>query len=89
MTPLQFHEALMAYCRRLNASTTSYGRTVKHNHDVGGVPQSAHQFWLACDVVYDAPVDRELAKDTGERLGLFVYREGDHDHLQPLGWRPG
>ena len=88
MTPLQFHEALMAYCRRLNGSITSYGRTVKHNHDVGGVPQSAHQFWLGADVVYDEPVDADLARDTADRLGLKCLRESDHDHLQPASWRP-
>ena len=89
MTPLQFHESLMAYCRRLNGSTTSYGRTVKHNHDVGGVPQSAHQFWLGADVVYDGPVAGALAADTAARLKLRVIRESDHDHLQPIDWSAG
>ena len=79
----------MAYCQRLGGSVSSYGRTVKHNTVVGGVPQSAHQFLLGADVLYDEPVSLALAQDTGMRLGLKVVRESDHDHLQPLAWSPG
>lgn len=79
----------MAYCRRLSGSVSSYGRTVSHNQRVGGVPQSAHQFWLGADIVYDEPVAAPLAEDTARRLGLRMIREPDHDHLQPAGWSAG
>lgn len=86
MTANEFFDAVRSYCARLSGSISSYGRTPKHNAKVGGVSQSAHQFWLGADVLYDAPVDAELARDTGRRLGLKVIRESDHDHLQPLDW---
>lgn len=89
MSPERFAEAVRIYCAYTKASGTSSGRTAKHNKAVGGVPTSAHQFWLAIDVVYDEPLPIELRKDVGARLGLTVIVEGDHDHLQPAGWRAG
>lgn len=89
MTASEFHDQVRSYCYRLNGSVTSYGRTPKHNKAVGGVIQSAHQFWLAADIVYDAPVPALTAVDCAVRLGLLMIRESDHDHLQPLNWSPG
>lgn len=89
MTAGEFAVALRQYCLMLDGSITSYGRTTARNKAVGGVPNSAHRFWVGADVVYDSPVDADVAKETGRRLGLFVLREDDHDHLQPLDWRAG
>jgi hypothetical protein len=89
MDPLTFVGALMIFCRMTDGSVTSWGRTKKHNKDVGGVARSAHRAFLGADVVYDVPIAEEEATDYAERLGLRLIREGDHDHLQPLGWRKG
>lgn len=77
------------------ASQTSGLRSLKHNTQVGGKPFSPHRFGRGIDLVYDDPTmltdpmkkgtNRELAN----RLGLFLFQEGDHDHLQPLDWRAG
>jgi hypothetical protein len=89
MSKNEFREAVESFCYRLGGSITSYGRTVRHNAAVKGVPQSAHQFWLAADIVYDDTVDQNLANDTAKRLGLRLIREDDHDHLQPVDWIAG
>jgi hypothetical protein len=89
VTPHEFYDVLRAYCARFNASTSSYGRTMLHNDRVGGVPGSAHQFWLAADVIYDTPPPHAFRIEIGARLGLLVIDEGDHDHLQPLDWPKG
>lgn len=88
MTPETFHSLLRAYCARFAASTTSYGRTALHNDQVGGLPASAHQVWLAADVVYDAHVPEPMRRRIAEALGLDLVVEADHDHLEPLTWHP-
>jgi hypothetical protein len=71
------------------ASATSSFRTAKHNHDVGGVPHSAHLAGLAVDVIYDDPTPTQAERqEWARRLGLKLIVEGDHDHLQPLDWAP-
>lgn len=91
MTFHEFCDAVRMYGMLTDASVTSWGRTVAHNAAVGGVTYSAHQFWLACDVVYDRPAAlsdvarREMAK----RLGLNLIVEGDHHHLQTADWLAG
>jgi hypothetical protein len=89
MTPSEFLSALIVFTIRTHASVTSYGRTSQHNADVGGVPQSAHMYWVAADVVYDGAVPIEYRRECAQRLGLNLIDEGDHDHLQPAGWRAG
>lgn len=89
MAPAEFLDALRSCCARFGASVTSYGRTPLHNDAVGGVPGSAHQFWLAADVVYDAFVPEPARRLVGTRLGLRVIVEPDHDHLQPIDWPAG
>jgi len=84
-----FADALNTYCAITSASITSSLRTGRHNAVVGGMPHSAHLYALGADVVYDAPLDRDLAATIAKRLGLLLLRESDHDHLQPLGWEPG
>lgn len=83
MTPAEFASALMAYAAATRGSVTSWGRTVMHNRDVGGVPDSAHLLWVGADVTYDnddAPSWREAI---AKRVGLHLVHEGDHDHVQP------
>ena len=96
MTKDEFRQALESYCAFLGGSVTSYGRTPLHNGRVGGVQYSSHQFWLGADVVYDrdgpALGDSEwlgYRKETAARLGLFLWPESDHDHVQPANWRAG
>jgi hypothetical protein len=89
MTRAEFNDAADTYCALFAASTTSGQRTIKHNKAVGGVANSAHLYFLARDVVYDAPPDQAVRIEAGRRLGLRVIVEGDHDHLQPWDWQAG
>jgi hypothetical protein len=83
MTPDEFQGVLRQYCNATGGSTTSGGRTPAHNKAVGGVPDSAHILWTAADVVYDAGMKPDPARDAiAARLGLMLIHEGDHDHVQ-------
>lgn len=83
-----FALAVHTYCTEFKASETSGRRTFKHNHAVGGKSDSAHLFGLGKDVVYDeAPPDVDHASAFLATQGLMLIREGDHDHLQPIGWK--
>lgn len=88
MTPETFHSLLRAYCTRFAASVSSYGRTALHNEAKDGLPLSAHQFWLAADVVYDTFIPEPARRRIAEALGLELVVEEDHDHLEPLDWHP-
>ena len=84
MSPMEFHASVMGYCYATMASVSSYGRTAKHNADVGSVHQdSYHLQWLAADVVYDEPIVKARKDQIARRFGLEVVVEGDHDHLEP------
>ena len=89
MTKEEFRQAVESYCAFLGGSVTSYGRTPVHNVEVGGVKYSSHQFWLGADVVLDASWPLEHRKEVATRLGLFLWPESDHDHVQPLNWKAG
>lgn len=89
MTIGEFAEAVRTYSMALGASATSWGRTAAHNRAVMGVEFSAHRFWLGCDVIYDGAPSVQERNTIAVRLGLKVIIEGDHDHLQPLGWPAG
>lgn len=82
MTVTEFADALRSYCGALRGSVTSWGRTLKHNKAVGGVPDSAHTLWKGADVVYDDPVALDVKSPIAARLGLMIIVEGDHDHIQ-------
>lgn len=88
MTVGDFAEAVAMYCLLHGGSITSWGRSTKHNKDVGGVAGSSHRFWRGADVVYDTPPVATRV-EYASRLGLKLLPEGDHDHLQPLDWRAG
>ena len=87
MTANAFAELLRAYCLSVGASVTSWGRTLRRNAEVGGVPHSPHLSWVGADVVYDAPIPIEQREAFAEALGLRLIAEADHDHLQPADWR--
>ncbi len=66
-------------------SVSSWGRTVKHNKDVGGVVGSDHLLWLGLDVLLEPMVKNlDFEKDCGI-LGLIALFEKDHYHLRPKG----
>lgn len=80
---LEFVNRVLILKIRWGFSVTSWGRTDKHNKDVGGVDGSNHLFWLGMDVVLDEMKKNiEFEKDA-DRLGLQAIFEGDHYHLQP------
>ena len=90
MTLHDFVDATYRYGALTGASVTSWGRTTTRNTAVGGVPFSAHRFWVGLDVVYDDSHPAEVARvEIARRLGLKLIPEGDHDHLQPLDWSAG
>ena len=66
-------------------SVSSWGRTVKHNKEVGGVDGSDHLLWLGLDAILE-PMEKnvEFEKDC-DRVGLVALFEIDHYHLRPKG----
>lgn len=66
-------------------SVSSWGRTFKHNFDIGGVCGSDHLLWLGLDVILE-PMEKnvDFEKDC-DRVGLVALFEKDHYHLRPKG----
>jgi hypothetical protein len=89
MSYSEFCAAIAQYCALTGASVTSWWRTPARNVAVGGVTHSAHLVGLAVDVVYDAAPSQAEREQWARRLGLRIIAEGDHDHLQPIGWQAG
>jgi uncharacterized protein YcbK (DUF882 family) len=89
MTPFDFLQARMALAARFRFRETSGYRSPAANQAAGGVTHSAHQHFLAADVILDTTEDRVAFKLAAGRLGLLVLTEEDHEHLQPLDWTPG
>lgn len=79
---LDFAEKIHNYCLATKGSITSWGRTAKRNHIVGGIPTSPHLTWEAADVVYDDPIPVDERRATAKLMGLQLVVESDHDHLQ-------
>ena len=80
-----FIEGVILICSKHRGSVSSWGRTPKHNQDVGGVDGSIHMLWLGCDVVLDVmKKNLEFEKDCS-KVGLVAIFEKDHYHLQPAG----
>lgn len=84
MDVLGFAMRVIALCYKFRGSVSSWGRTFKHNKDVGGVENSWHLLWFGCDVVLDEMVKNEGFEDDAKVVGLRAILEGDHYHLQPL-----
>lgn len=87
MRPFELMECVVFLCSKHRGSVTSWGRTPKHNADVGGVTDSYHQLWMGVDVVLDLMVENHSFEMDAKKLGLDPILEGDHYHLQPEGWR--
>lgn len=87
MSPFDFIELIVFLCAKHHGSVGSWGRTPKHNVDVGGVANSYHMVWMGCDVVLDEMVKNQSFESDAIKLGLDPILEGDHYHLQPEGWR--
>jgi NADPH-dependent 2,4-dienoyl-CoA reductase/sulfur reductase-like enzyme len=83
MNPLDFAARLLGYCAATQASVKSWGRTLKHNANVGGNVDSYHLAWLAADVVYDFPTEPGFRSMVAHRYGLELVVEDNHDHLEP------
>jgi hypothetical protein len=83
----EFLLGVFILCGRHNGSVTSWIRTEEHNKLVGGVPYSYHLMGMGCDVVLDEMVKNERFEEDAKHLQLDPILEGDHYHLQPLGWR--
>lgn len=73
-------------CYKHRASVSSWGRTEKHNKDVGGVEDSYHLIWCGCDVVLDLNAANPSFERDARKMGFNPIWEKDHYHLQPLGW---
>jgi hypothetical protein len=84
MDPFTFAVRVFALCFKYQGSVSSWGRTGKHNDDVGGVRGSFHLLWVGCDVVLDKMVKNEGFEADARRFGLRAILEKDHYHLQPL-----
>ena len=77
-----FEARIRYYCQRTSGSITSWGRTPSHNKAVGGVPDSQHLSWTACDVVYDVKQPISIRQAIAKDAQLQLVEENDHDHLQ-------
>jgi len=85
MDPWGFMWRVVILCSKWRGSVSSWGRTPKHNKDVGGVEKSIHLLWLGADVILDVmEKDPAFEKDC-DLTGLEAIFEGDHYHLQPKG----
>ncbi len=81
---MSFYRRLKSYCSSTGASVTSFGRTPKHNREVGGLDESYHLSWLAADVVYDVPGPTYAQRLVMARhVGLELVHGDEHDHLEP------
>jgi hypothetical protein len=84
MSPFDFIECVVLVCSKHRGSVSSWGRTPKHNKDVGGVDDSTHMLWIGCDVVLDNMVKNPAFEEDVHILGLHWSFEGDHYHLQTI-----
>lgn len=75
-------QALEPASTYLGTVLTSWYRTPAHNQAVGGAARSQHQLGLALDFVFPSPSSREAAKRSLRLMGLVVFDEGDHVHVQ-------
>lgn len=86
ISPSELLQAVMALSGRFQFRTTSSFRSRASNTAAGGVKFSAHQFWLAVDVVLETGQVKADFVESARRLGLLALDEGDHIHLQPADW---
>lgn len=82
MSVVEFTIAVLSLAVRFRFSVTSWGRSEKHNHDVGGVVDSLHLVWLAMDVELDQGEDKAAFIVAAQRQGLVVVDDGGDLHVQ-------
>jgi hypothetical protein len=83
MYPQSLMRSVYMLCFKHHGSVTSWGRTAKHNKEVGGVPNSYHLLWLGCDIVLDDMRQNTDFENDAIFFCLKPILEGDHYHLQP------
>jgi len=74
MTPHEFLTVVMVYCSLVGGSVSSWGRTLRRNVLVKGVPYSPHRFWLGCDVELDSALSSAQLAEIATRLALPLPR---------------
>lgn len=84
MDALTFAGRCLDLCVKWNGSVSSWGRTVKHNKEVGGVINSYHLVWLGCDIILDEMVVNPLFEEDARKSELDPILEKGHYHLQPM-----
>lgn len=82
MSANDFAIAILGLAARFRFSVTSWGRSEKHNHDVRGVADSLHLYFLAVDVELDEGEDRPAFIVAAQRQGLVVVDDGGDLHVQ-------
>lgn len=84
MTPLEFHQHLIALSTRFHFRVTSYYRSVAANNleHIKGHHNSRHMLWLAADIILDDATDAVPLVIECKRMGLSAFNEGDHIHIQ-------
>jgi uncharacterized protein YcbK (DUF882 family) len=82
MTVPEFATLIDYLCITHRASVTSWIRSPKRNHDVGGLANSLHLTGLAVDVKCDDPATTKILATAARRAGLDAVEEDDHLHLE-------
>jgi len=88
MLPSDFAGRVDNIAQHFGGSVTSCRRTREHNALVGGVENSPHVYGVGADVVWDKVPELPRVQGYAMALNLHVIREKDHDHFQPVDWRP-
>lgn len=83
MTIIDFIQTCMILKVKYEYSTTSWIRSARRNHEVGGLTSSYHLVGLGLDVVLDVSTHKDSFIKDARRLGLDAIDEGDHVHLEP------
>ncbi len=84
MDPIHFIVLDMCLCFKHGGSVSSWGRTRKHNKDVGGEDDSTHMLWSGVDVVLDVMKKNSEFEADVKAVGLHWAFEIDHYHLQTI-----
>lgn len=82
MDAVSFATLVLTLRTRFPFSITSWGRTEKHNKDVGGHVNSRHLTFEAVDTVLDDPKQKAEMIAVAQRLGLKTVDESECLHLQ-------
>jgi len=86
MTHSEFALIVAALAESHACSVTSWWRSERRNHLVGGHQNSYHLRGLAADFTFDTPNDRAEFIERARNYPLDVVPEDDHVHIEP---RPG